>query len=54
MTEKHIIAAQSQASQARATAMNVGRAFSWVKTQQVQKGVYLVYTQDLFTKYVAK
>ena len=46
-------AAKFEVSQARAWAMESGRPFSWVKTQEVQKGVYAQYSQSLFAKYIA-
>lgn len=36
---------------ATGAAMENGKAFSWIKTHEVQAGVYLSYTQELFAKY---
>lgn len=32
-------------------AMNFGYAFSWIDTREVQKGVYLKYSQQFFQTY---
>lgn len=39
---------------ATAEAMDQQRAFSWLKTHDVQAGVYLCYTQEWFQTYKYK
>lgn len=44
--------AQNAVREATAWAMETSKAFSWLKTQDVQKGVYVKYTQSHFAKYL--
>lgn len=43
-----------QTRNALIAAMDSGRAFSWLKSRDVQTGVYLKYTQQHFQTYMLK
>ena len=42
---------KQQVSNAIGNAMDCGKAFSWIKNREVQKGVYLHYSQVYFQNY---